>query len=192
MDTFSNQTTIECCLSISICFILLFYQSITSQTSIIYLFVLNYEFPLVFPFPFVFAIPFIPLPFPLPTIPDPIPFSMIECGYGNRREVFPSVSIHRSVYSTWSDAIRPIPLCRPISGTWSCCTEQTTLPDAASASRSAAAERLKPHQVLAGPQLRPPMLAIYVLCNWCDASGEVMTTIYATGGRCRTVTGGTR
>jgi hypothetical protein len=62
---------------------LLFCQSITSQTSITFLFVLNYEFPLVFPFPSVFAIPFIPLPFPFPTIPDPIPFLMIKCGYGN-------------------------------------------------------------------------------------------------------------
>jgi hypothetical protein len=93
MYTFSNQTTVECCLSISICFMLLFCQSITSQTSITFLFVLNYEFPLVFPFPFVFAIPFIPLPFPFPTIPDPIPFPMIKCGYGNGRGVFPSVFI---------------------------------------------------------------------------------------------------
>jgi hypothetical protein len=93
MYTFSNQTTIECCLSISICFMLLFCQSITSQTSITFIFVLNYEFPLVFSFPFVFAIPFIPLSFPFPTIPDPIPFPMIKCGYGNRRGVFPSVFI---------------------------------------------------------------------------------------------------
>jgi hypothetical protein len=68
---------------------LLFCQSITSQTSITFLFVLNYEFPLVFPFPFGFAIPFIPFPFP--TIPDSIPFSMIKYGYGNGRGVFPSV-----------------------------------------------------------------------------------------------------
>jgi hypothetical protein len=93
MYTFSNQTTIECCLSISIYFILLFCQLITSQTSITFLFVLNYEFPLVFPFSFVSAIPFIPLPFSFPTIPDPIPFPMIKCGYGNRRRVFPSVFI---------------------------------------------------------------------------------------------------
>jgi hypothetical protein len=85
MYTFSNQTTIECCLSISICFMLLFCHSITSQTSITFLFVLNYEFPLVFPFPFVFAIPFIPPPFLFPTIPDPIPFPTIKCGYGNGR-----------------------------------------------------------------------------------------------------------
>ena len=88
MYILNNQTTIECCLSVSICFMLLFCQSITSQTSITFLFVLNYEFPLVFPFPFVFAIPFIPLPFPFPTIPDPIPFPMIKCGYGNGRGVF--------------------------------------------------------------------------------------------------------
>jgi hypothetical protein len=98
MYTFSNQTTIECCLSISICFLLLFCQSITSQTSITFLFVLNYEFPLVFLFPFVFAIPFIPLPFPFPTIPDPIPFPMIKCGYGIRRGVFPSVSVRFHPY----------------------------------------------------------------------------------------------
>jgi hypothetical protein len=101
MYTFSNQTIIECCLSISICFILLFCQSITSQTSITFLFVLNYEFPLVFPFPFVFTISFIPLPFSFPTIPDPIPFSIIKCGYGNGREVFrlfPSVFIPRYEY----------------------------------------------------------------------------------------------
>jgi hypothetical protein len=72
---------------------LLFCQLITSQTSITFLFVLNYEFPLVFPFPFVFAIPFIPFPFPFLTILDPIPFPMIKCGYGNGREVFPSVSV---------------------------------------------------------------------------------------------------
>jgi hypothetical protein len=93
MYTFSNQTTIECCLSISICFMLLFCQSITSQTSITFLFVLNYEFPLVFPFSFVFAISFIPLPFPFPTIPDPISFPIIKYGYGNGRWVFPSVFI---------------------------------------------------------------------------------------------------
>jgi hypothetical protein len=89
MYIFSNQTTIECCLSISICFMLLFCQSITSQTSITFLFVLNYEFPLVFSFPFVFAIPFMPLP----TIPDLIPFLMIKYGYGNGRGVFSSVFI---------------------------------------------------------------------------------------------------
>ena len=93
MYTINNQTTIQCCVSISICFMLLSCQSITSQTSISYLFVLNYEFSLAFPFPFVFAIPFIPLPFPFPTIPDPIPFSMIQCRYGNGRGVFSSVFI---------------------------------------------------------------------------------------------------
>ena len=98
MYTFSNQTTIECCISISICFMLLFCQSITSQTSITFLFVLNYEFPLVFLFPFVFAIPFIPLPFPFPTIPDPIPFPMIKCGYGNGRGVFFFVSVRFHPY----------------------------------------------------------------------------------------------
>jgi hypothetical protein len=72
---------------------LLFCQSINCQTSITFLFVLNYEFPLVFQFSFVFAIPFIPLPFPFPTIPDPIPFPMIKCGYGNGKGVFPSVSV---------------------------------------------------------------------------------------------------
>jgi hypothetical protein len=72
---------------------LLFCQSITSQTSITFLFVLNYEFPLVFPFPFVFAIPSIPLPFPFPTILDLILFPMIKHGYGNGRGVFPSVFI---------------------------------------------------------------------------------------------------
>jgi hypothetical protein len=72
---------------------LLFCQSITSQTSIAFLFILNYEFPLVLPFSFVFAIPFIPLPLPFPTIPDPIPFSMIKYGYENGRGVFPSVSV---------------------------------------------------------------------------------------------------
>jgi hypothetical protein len=77
MYTFSNQTTIEYSHSIS-CFMLLFCQSITSQISITFLFILNYECLLVFPFPFVFAIPFIPLPFPFPTIPDPIPFPMIK------------------------------------------------------------------------------------------------------------------
>jgi hypothetical protein len=102
MYTFSNQTTIECCLSISICFILSFCQSITNQTSITFLFVLNYEFPLVFPFPFVFAIPFIPLPFPFPTIPDPNPFPMIKCGYGNGRGVFPSVSVRFHPYPCWT------------------------------------------------------------------------------------------
>jgi hypothetical protein len=100
MYILSNQTTIECCLSISICFILFFCQSISSQTSITFLFVLNYEFPLVFPFPFVFAIPFIPLPFLFTTIPDMIPFSMIKCGYGNRRGVFSSVSVRFHPYST--------------------------------------------------------------------------------------------
>jgi uncharacterized Zn-finger protein len=99
MYTFSNKTTIECCLSISICFMLLFYQSITSQTSITFLFVLNYEFPLVFLFPFVFVIPFIPLPFPFPTIPDLIPFPMIKCGYENGRGVFTSVSVRFHPYS---------------------------------------------------------------------------------------------
>jgi hypothetical protein len=53
---------------------LLFCQSITSQTSITFLFVLNYEFPLVFLFPFVFVIPFIQLPFLFPTILDLTPF----------------------------------------------------------------------------------------------------------------------
>jgi hypothetical protein len=71
---------------------LLSYQSITSQTLISFLFVLNYEFP------FVFAIPFIPLPFPLPTIPDPVPLSMIKCGYGNGREGFTSVSVRFHPY----------------------------------------------------------------------------------------------
>jgi hypothetical protein len=75
---------------------LLFCQSITSQTSIAFLFVLNYEFPLVFLFPFVFAIPFILLPFPFPTIPDLIPFTMIKYAYGNEREIFPSVFIPTS------------------------------------------------------------------------------------------------
>jgi hypothetical protein len=77
---------------------LLFCQSITSQTSITFLFVLNYEFPLVFSLPFVFAIPFIPLPFPFPTIPDPIPFPMIKCGYGNGRGVFPFVFVRFHPY----------------------------------------------------------------------------------------------
>jgi hypothetical protein len=99
MYTFSNQTTIECCLSISIYFMLLFCQSITSQTSITFLFVLNYEFSLVFLFPFIFAILFIPLPFPFPTIPDPIPFPMIKCRYGNERGVFLSVSIRFHPYA---------------------------------------------------------------------------------------------
>ena len=99
MYTFSNQTTIECCLSISICVMLLSCQSITSQTSISFLFVLNYGFPLVFLFLFIFAIPFIPLPFPFPTIPDPIPFSMIKYGYENGRRVFPSVFIPRRAHS---------------------------------------------------------------------------------------------
>jgi hypothetical protein len=63
-------------------------QSITSQTSILFLFVLNYEFPLVFPFPFVFAIPFISFSFPFPTIPDSIPFPMIKYGYENGRRIF--------------------------------------------------------------------------------------------------------
>jgi hypothetical protein len=67
---------------------LLSYQSITSQTLISFLFVLNYEFPLVFPISFVFAILFIPLMFPFPTIPDPIPVPMIKCGYENWRGVF--------------------------------------------------------------------------------------------------------
>jgi hypothetical protein len=105
MYTFSNQITIECCLSISICFMLLFWQSITSQTSITFLFVLNYEFPLVFPFPFVFAIPFIPLLFPFPTIPDPIPFPIIKCGYGNERGVFrpfSSLDGAANLLSCWS------------------------------------------------------------------------------------------
>jgi hypothetical protein len=77
---------------------LLFCQLITSQTSITFLFVLNYEFLLVFPFPFVFAIPFIPLPFPFPTIPDPIPFPMIKRGYGNGRGGFPSVFVRFHPY----------------------------------------------------------------------------------------------
>jgi hypothetical protein len=77
---------------------LLSYQSITNQTSIPFLFVLNYEFPLVFPFPFVFAIPFIPLPFSFPTIPDPIPFPTIKCGYRNGRGVFQSVSVRFHPY----------------------------------------------------------------------------------------------
>jgi hypothetical protein len=55
-------------------------QSITSQTSIPFLFVLNYEFPLVFPFQFVFVIPFIPLLFLFLTILDLIPFPTIKCG----------------------------------------------------------------------------------------------------------------
>ena len=58
---------------------LLFYQSITSQTSVTFLFVLNYEFP------FVFAISFIPLPFPFPTIPDSISFPMIKYRCRNGR-----------------------------------------------------------------------------------------------------------
>jgi hypothetical protein len=72
---------------------LLLCKSINSQTSITFLFILNYEFPLVFPFPFVFAIPFIPLLFSFPTIPVSIPFPMIKYGYGNGRGVFPSVFI---------------------------------------------------------------------------------------------------
>jgi hypothetical protein len=75
---------------------LLFCQSIISQTSITFLFVLNYEFSVIFSFPFVFAIPFIPLSFPFPTIPDSILFPMIKCGYGNGREIFPSVFIPSS------------------------------------------------------------------------------------------------
>jgi hypothetical protein len=88
MYTFSNQTTVECCLSISICFMLLFCQSITSQTSITFLFVLNYEISLVFPSQFVFAILFIPLPFPFPTIPDPIPFFDDKMRIRKRKRVF--------------------------------------------------------------------------------------------------------
>jgi hypothetical protein len=68
-------------------------QSITSQTSITFLFILNYEFLLVFRF--VFAILFIPLQFPFLTISDLIPFSMIKCGYKNRGGVFRSVFIPR-------------------------------------------------------------------------------------------------
>jgi hypothetical protein len=77
---------------------LLSYQSITSQTFIPFLFVLNYEFLLVFPILFVFAILFIPLPFPFPTILDPIPFPMIKCGYENERGVFLSVSVRFHSY----------------------------------------------------------------------------------------------
>jgi hypothetical protein len=69
MYTISNQTTIECCLSVFICFILLSFQSITSKPSIPFVFVLNYEFSFVFLFPFVFVILFIPLPFSFPTNP---------------------------------------------------------------------------------------------------------------------------
>ncbi|PWZ30459.1 hypothetical protein Zm00014a_020074 [Zea mays] len=87
MYTISNQTTIECCLSISI-FMLLSCKSITSQTSISFPFVLNYEFSLVFSFPFFFVISFIPLLFPFPTISDLVPFSMIKHGYENRILVF--------------------------------------------------------------------------------------------------------
>jgi hypothetical protein len=96
MYTMNNQTTIECCLSLSIYSMLLSFQSITNQTSILFMFVLNYEFSLVFLFPFVFAIPFIPLPFPFPTILDPISFPMIKCRYENRRRGFPSVFIPTS------------------------------------------------------------------------------------------------
>jgi hypothetical protein len=98
MYTISNETTIECCLSISICVMLLSCQSITSQISISFIFVLNYEFPLLFLFSFVFAIPFILLPFPFLTIPDLIPFPMIKCGYGNGRGVFrPFSSLPRMI-----------------------------------------------------------------------------------------------
>jgi hypothetical protein len=70
-------------------------QSITSQTLILFLFVLNYEFPLLFLFSFVFANPFIPLSFPFPTISDPISFPMIKYGYRNTEtweSFFPSFS----------------------------------------------------------------------------------------------------
>lgn len=85
----SKQTTMECCLSISIYFMLLPCQSINSQPSISFVRVLNYEFPfniLVF---VRFAHPFIPLP----TIPNLIPFSMIKCGYRNQRKCFLSIFI---------------------------------------------------------------------------------------------------
>jgi hypothetical protein len=87
MYTFSNQTTIERCIYIYLFYVIIL-PIITSQTSITFLFVLNYEFPSVFLFPFVFAIPFIPYPLPFPTIPDLIPFPMIKCGYGDGRGVF--------------------------------------------------------------------------------------------------------
>jgi hypothetical protein len=105
MFTISNQTTIECCLFVSICFILLSYQSITSQPSMSFVFVLKYEFSLVFMFSFDFAIPFISLPFPFQTILDSILFSMIKCGYENGRG-FLSVFIPKYVVFD-KDASRP-------------------------------------------------------------------------------------
>jgi hypothetical protein len=101
MYIISNQTTIECCLSVSICFMSLACQSITSQSSIPFLFVLNYEFPLVFPFLYVFAILFTPLLFSFPTIPDSISFPMIKCGYENMREVFRPFSFLASTRLQW-------------------------------------------------------------------------------------------
>jgi hypothetical protein len=67
---------------------LLSWQSFTSQPLRPFVFVLNYKFLLIFSFLFVFAILYIPLPFSFPNIPDPIPFSMIKCGYRYRREFF--------------------------------------------------------------------------------------------------------
>jgi hypothetical protein len=84
MYIISNQTIMECCLPVFICFMLLSCQSITSQPSISFGFKLNYEFPLVFPFPFIFVILFILLLFSFPII------SIIKYGYRGRERFFRS------------------------------------------------------------------------------------------------------
>lgn len=86
MYIISNQTTIECYLSISICFMLLPCQLVTSQPSISCVFILNYKFS--FNIPICFCAPFIPFPFLFPTILDPILFLVIKCRNGDGREGF--------------------------------------------------------------------------------------------------------
>jgi hypothetical protein len=69
------------------------YQSVTSQPSITYLFVLIYEFPLNISILFVFVYLFILLTFLFPTILDLVMFPVIKCRNENRREVFPFNSV---------------------------------------------------------------------------------------------------
>jgi hypothetical protein len=58
----SKQTTMECCLSVSIYFMLLPCQSISSQPSISFVRVLNYEFPFNIPVFVRFRTPVYPAP----------------------------------------------------------------------------------------------------------------------------------
>jgi hypothetical protein len=107
MYIISNQTTIKCCLSISICFMLLYCQSITSQTSISFLFVLNYEFPLVFPFFVRFRNSVYPAPVSVPDYSRPDPVFDDKLRIRKRERVFSSVFI--SIVASPSLVVPSIP-----------------------------------------------------------------------------------